>query len=302
MQYFFASGKPNTMPSDDEIKDLLAQYLKEYLYAACGSETVATVRMQNLFRRLERTSFLLLKNLLQEFLQGDFFPVLFELPMRETQTGESAKTMQIPLEDGTVVGLVGQIDRVDIYRKGSKVYLRVVDYKTGKKEFKLETVLRGYQLQMLIYLFSLWKDPPQTLKQKCDLKAEDEVLPAGVLYFNARLPKVKSDVGKRSAEQLEEDLLIERSGVLLKDNDVLWAMEHDLKGKYIPVTAQSKKTPLLTLEDFGELYEKIARLIATIAQEMKQGTTQARPHNPNAPCDYCPYAFICRKGIKKSAL
>ncbi len=38
-----------------------------------------------------------------------------------------------------------------------KLYLRVVDYKSGKKAFDLAAVKMGLDIQMLLYLFALQK-------------------------------------------------------------------------------------------------------------------------------------------------
>ena len=48
--------------------------------------------------------------------------------------------------------LTGVADRVDGWLHEGKLYLRVVDYKTGRKKFDLSDVLYGMNLQMLLYL------------------------------------------------------------------------------------------------------------------------------------------------------
>ena len=81
--------------------------------------------------------------------------------------------------DGVTVSLSGFVDRVDGWSDKGRLYLRVVDYKTGRKSFDLTDVWNGLGLQMLIYLF--------TLKEKGKEKfGADTIVPAGVLYFPAR--------------------------------------------------------------------------------------------------------------------
>lgn len=43
--------------------------------------------------------------------------------------------LSIPLPDGGRVSIDGKVDRVDLLQRDGVQYLRVVDYKTGKKEF-----------------------------------------------------------------------------------------------------------------------------------------------------------------------
>ena len=56
---------------------------------------------------------------------------------------------------GQKILLRGSVDRVDILKKGEENYIRIIDYKTGSKEFKLSDILYGLNLQMLIYLYAI---------------------------------------------------------------------------------------------------------------------------------------------------
>ena len=49
----------------------------------------------------------------------------------------------------------GYIDRLDAFRSGDDVYVRVIDYKTGIKNFSLDDIQAGENLQMLLYLASI---------------------------------------------------------------------------------------------------------------------------------------------------
>ena len=51
--------------------------------------------------------------------------------------------------------LRGFVDRVDAWCDGFRKFFRVVDYKTGKKDFDYCDVYNGVGLQMLLYLFAL---------------------------------------------------------------------------------------------------------------------------------------------------
>ena len=70
------------------------------------------------------------------------------------------------------------VDRVDLCTVNGKTYFRVVDYKTGRKDFDYADILNGEGLQMLIYLFALQKYGKERYGR--------ELLPAGVLYVPAR--------------------------------------------------------------------------------------------------------------------
>lgn len=59
-------------------------------------------------------------------------------------TSRAAATAAVQCEDGDVsVSLSGKVDRVDGYIKNGRLYLRVMDYKSGKKSFSLSDIWYG---------------------------------------------------------------------------------------------------------------------------------------------------------------
>ena len=104
--------------------------------------------------------------------------------------------------------------------KDDKLYLRVVDYKSGKKAFDLSAVKMGLDIQMLLYLFTLQKEGRAYFSR--------EIEPAGVLYLPARA-EILSVERNIPAEKLqgEREKLLRRSGLLLAEPEVLRAMEHE---------------------------------------------------------------------------
>ena len=111
------------------------------------------------------------------------------------------------------------MDRVDLYTNGGVTYVRVVDYKTGKKAFDYTDILNGMGLQMLIYLFALEEHGGEAFGKKLQ--------PAGVLYFPARRPILPA-AGRMTAEEADAKRRAEltRQGILSNDEVVLRAMEH----------------------------------------------------------------------------
>lgn len=71
------------------------------------------------------------------------------------------------MPDGGTLQIKGSIDRVDRMERDGKAYLRVVDYKSGGKEFLLSDVLNGLNMQMLIYLMCLWQNGCAALWRGC---------------------------------------------------------------------------------------------------------------------------------------
>ena len=169
--------------------------------------------------RMEQTAVKLIAHMSEEMMHSLFRPEHFEL---ELKNGTPYPPLRIPTKNGLVT-VGGIIDRVDLYKdENGTTYVRVVDYKTGRKEFKLADVLYGMSLQMLIYLAAL--------AQNKDLH------PAGILYMPAFIASVTSD-GTESTEKLKQEVgkNLRMNGLLLKDNEILNAMEMGLNGRFIPV-------------------------------------------------------------------
>ena len=81
------------------------------------------------------------------------------------------------LSDGSI--FTGVIDRIDVKEEGDDIYVNIIDYKTGSKNFSLKETAAGIQLQLPVYLSSALER----------LKAENpdkNIRPAGIYYFLVR--------------------------------------------------------------------------------------------------------------------
>ena len=254
----------------------------------------------NLFLRLRRSVTVLIDNLLEEFGQSDFVPAFFEMKITNGGAPGTVSPLEIPLPDGTKAYVYGVADRVDICRRGNDVYVRVVDYKTGSREFSLYDISLGLNLQMLLYLFSIWKDRGGNFRRTLGITGD--IIPAGVLYCTAKPAEVSV-----TPEAAESDVLakvadtLKRRGMAIGDETVLRMMERNLAGKYIPVTLKKDGTlktslTLESLEGIGKLMDQVCATAAKLAYGMKCGNVSARPlkDQKHDGCRFCPHRSVCR--------
>lgn len=288
--------------STEEIDRLLDDVIDDYMRPLVVQMRVGVRRLQHLFRRLRRNARLLVHNLLDEFAQSRFVPTFFELPIAEGDP-EGVEPLRVTLSNGTVARVYGKVDRVDTYRRGEDVYIRVVDYKTGSRDFSLTDVEKGLNLQMLLYLFAIWKNAGPLFRRRIGAE-EGEILPAGVLYLSARPPEVSLDHELPPEEVLGlADKELQRRGLLLDDPDVLRAMEDPPAARFIPVSLKSKGegyvagAPLASLATFGELADRVTDTVRRIADEIRAGNANAIPYRDakQDACAYCPMKPICRR-------
>jgi ATP-dependent helicase/nuclease subunit B len=116
---------------------------------------------------------------------------------------ENIPAYELPLQEGKV-RVTGSIDRVDLMEKDGIKYIRVVDYKTGQKEFKLSELFDGLNIQMVLYLMALEKNGKNYY---------GDIIPSGVLYLPSRIG-LKNYLGERNPDNVTIENQKRKSGKL----------------------------------------------------------------------------------------
>ena len=273
-----------------ELHRLTRHYTNLYAKEHLDGLREKNARFRYLFRRLSVSAEKIVDNLAEEMRVSDFTPLAFELDFSH---GGDIPAISIHEGEHTMeVG--GKVDRVDGWLHEGKMYLRVVDYKTGKKAFDLADVRYGLNLQMLLYLF--------TLQQKGEDYFGYPVEPAGVLYMPARdelLSQSRStdEASLRHAFQKE----LTRSGLVLSSPKVLQAMEHSALESpcYLPVRVNRSgelSGSIADAEQLGMLARHVDHQLHEILREMTEGVVDADPSCRNEndrPCAFCEFAGAC---------
>lgn len=246
--------------------------------------------------RLTKAAEIMAESLCREFShKNGFSPVFFELKIGDAG---GPKPPVLHTEDGEAVYIYGTIDRVDALRAGDDVYLRVVDYKTGKKAFSPSDLAKGENIQMFLYLRSLTENPSSEMKRTLGIPESGHILPAGAIYMNA-LTEDKNQLSPPPQDR-RISMADSRSGMLLDDPISISGMHPDfLPIKYNKdgsVSALSKKN-LYTPEQWTQLMDEVGGVVESIANRMKGGDIAAHPKQTKdtSPCKYCAYKAICRK-------
>ncbi len=246
-------------------------------------------RLQYLFGRNRRELEMVVQELWRELKESAFAPEAFELSFGDQGV---LPGIQIP-SHAMPAQLRGFVDRVDIWHRQGQSYFRVVDYKTGKKDFDYCDIFSGVGLQMLLYLFALARSGEAVVGGQAQA--------AGVQYFPARVPLVSAD-GRLSDQEAEQARQKEwkRKGLLLKDEDVLRAMEPGEDIQRLCCTRRKDGSLFGDLADREQLQLLERYVFGTLASMVEQiaiGAVDANPYtrgaNHNA-CAFCPYGAICR--------
>ncbi len=269
---------------ETEIEKYVSDLVKSYIEENMGGMDKLSFSDIYRIKRLEETAVLLSKRLIREMKQSKFKPKYLELKLEKD--GEFPP-LKIKTEDEREIFVRGIIDRVDIYEDNETKYVRIVDYKTGTKEFKLYDVLNGLSMQMLIYLAAL---------------SEKGLVPAGALYMPAAYPSVPAERGE-SIEKIrnKQDEKMCMSGIVLEDEDIITAMEKSVEGKFIPIKVKKNSEftgseSLYLNHELTYLFSYVKKLISTMSIELLNGDIQAKPRvNYKNVCQWCEFKQICLK-------
>lgn len=265
----------------EEITALMDAYLAEYLDGDGRSE-----RFLYLYKKLALSVRDVAQRLIRELSRSDFRPVDFELTI-----GADGEIPPYELSaPGGKISIGGAVDRVDTAIINGKKYLRVVDYKSSGKDFLLSDVVNGLNMQMFIYLFTLWQNGKERY---------GEITPAGVLYYPANSPLLSAD-RTESPEKIIDDKQkkCRMNGIVLSDCDVVLAMDREASGLFIPVDFKNgeMKGSLIGLEQLRKLKEKTDKILLKMAESLHSGKIEALPvygKSYKEVCKYCDYATVC---------
>ncbi len=262
--------------NEDDIENELIRLCDDYLSVAGVSVDDLGEKFEYMLSVLKVTAVFIAVALNNEFAQSEFRPKYCELKVGRRG---SVPSVNVKADNGVNVLLEGTVDRVDTTSDGK---VRVVDYKTGVKQFKLSTVLDGMNMQMLLYLYSLVSNAKQMLEAD---------IPAGILYFPAR----RDISGKAS------DGYIKMNGFISSDEETLRQMEKDLQGKIIPAKLKAKGglsggEYLASNEDFNILFKYLDSVLAKIGAKITSGDIKVLPYKKgnDLACKYCDYKSVCR--------
>ena len=305
VQYAIPQTPEDSVPDDDTLIKMANDAAETYIKRICPPSLIDSKRLAHLYSRLKKLALIVVKSTVKEFSHSEFKPVFYELRADGNNGNPPAKIFKI--DEECKVKFKGVIDRVDLYRSGDEVYIRVVDYKTGSKVFSINDVEAGINIQMLVYLLTLCRSDSAEFKRSIGIGEGKNGLPAGVMYLSSNIAVLEaSDYGEEEKIADKAELSLSRTGILLNDEHVLRAMNDELDSKFLAnIKAKTDKennlllsgNALTTGDEFKDIFKNLEETIIKIATELHSGKADANPlvHDKKSPCDYCRAKPSCRK-------
>lgn len=241
---------------------------------------------------------------LRHLQQGEFVPLCLE----QDFGGEQGwPPLTVKLAAGEEIHIYGRIDRVDVYRRGRDLYLKVIDYKSRQHRLRLQDVLNGLNLQLMIYLLAALNTQQLLHRQE-----EARVLAAGLFYFHIYQPlaTVTAVAGQEDEEAAARTGRYKMSGLVTLDEEDIPLLDSNLSeaaqqypyaSDIIPVRLTNKGrvhkgSDCMSQAELQEFMQLTYQRIQALGSAILDGEVAIAPYRTNygSACDFCAYHAICQ--------
>ena len=306
VKFMLPSDLNAPLPTHEEILQKMQETVDEYIKILDPDGILKSKRMEHLYKKLYRLSLLIIEATLKEFSDSDFRPAFFELKL-DGKDGRP-EPLELTLDNGARLVLRGYIDRVDLWKDGDDVFVRIVDYKTGSKQFNLSELDYGINIQMLLYLLCICSNPGARLREMTGLDNDSHPIPAGIVYLSSAMSKTQISSFDVTDEEIFDaaESKINRSGLILNDEKLINAISHShSKDILLGVTHKDgvySGKALVDINQLGGIFEELKQTLINIGNNVYSGIADCSPMTNfgQDPCHYCTAKQICRKNISNA--
>lgn len=279
---------------DEILSDAFDQYAKEYRETIFFSDARNEYRITQMKHAVARS----IRTMRYQLEKGKFVPELFE------------QNFRLPGD----MPLIGKIDRVDFAKEDGRVYVKVIDYKTGVKKFSLEEFYYGLSLQLPVYMNA-------AISIAAKEYAGMEVKPASMLLYRIQNPFVDEkelegkEPGKEpegnDTEEIEAHIRKQMRplGLTVEDDNVIQLLDAAFLTDSDVLQVSKKKdgtfkstSQTLPEEEFSLVLSYATVLVNKLMEQMMEGDVAIRPVHVEKEaydsCSFCDYRSVCGMDAK----
>ena len=274
---------------EQKVREALEQYAAQYgetiLYSSARNEYAIT-RMGRVLTRTVLT-------LQEQLKKGEFTPDAYEMSFHYADHLDS---INVALSAEEKMRLRGRIDRIDTAEDEDHVYVKVIDYKSGNRQFDLAALYYGLQLQLVVYMNA-------AMELEARKHPDKEIVPAALLYYHIDDPTVETPT-ELSEEELNEQILekLRMKGVVNGEEGIVEKLDKYMgsKSNIIPVERKkdgsfSARSSVMFSEELKVISDYVNYKVRSIGQEILAGKMELNPYEKGAAsaCTYCAYRKVC---------
>ncbi len=273
---------------------LVAETLESYATGYGETVLYSSKRNEYMITRMQRILNRTVQTLQYQLSQGAFKPENFEMSF---QMASDLESVNITLSEEERMHLIGRIDRVDTCEQNDKIYVKVIDYKSGTRKFDLAALYYGLQLQLVVYMNAA----VETQKQK---HPDKEIVPAAMLYYHVNDPMTDVEKGNPDPQEVQNAILeeLKMTGMVSDDDTVIGLLDKEFedKSKILPVAKKkdgsfTAASSVLSKEEFGVVSDYVNHKIRELGSSMLAGEIALNPYEQSKgnACTYCAYKSVC---------
>lgn len=274
-------------------KETVGEVLSLYAAGYGAAVLYDSARNEYALKRMERILNRTVMTLQYQLKKGSFRPESYEMSFSSVSDLES---VNIALSEDEKMKLLGRIDRVDTFEEEDKLYVKIVDYKSGGRKFDLAALYYGLQLQLVVYMNA-------AMDKKKREHPDKEVIPAALLYYHVTDPMTQTE-GELTPEEINARLLQElRAGGIVNSNEeIIRYLDGESEGKsdVIPVEYKkdgglSSRSSVMTKEELQVVSDYVNQKVRQLGREILGGQIPVEPYEKGTEnaCTYCAFTGVC---------
>lgn len=274
---------------EEIVSAALEEVCLHYTDALLFDRAVTRYSMMRMKRILNRA----VNTISYQLQKGKMKPESFELSFSVT---ENLNDIDVTLSEREKMKLSGRIDRIDTYEDDEHIYVKVVDYKSGNKDFNLTSFYKGTQLQLVVYMNEAIKEAKVNHPGK-------EPVRAALLYYHVADPMVTGEDGMND-EMINQKIIQElRSrGIVNSEANVIEILDasKNKKSDCIPIEYKadgsfSASSDVMTDENMKLLSDFATYRLKSIGVKICRGEIPINPctQGKKDACTYCAYQAVC---------
>ena len=182
------------------------------------------------------------------------------------------------------VNFLGFVDKIKYLEKDNKMYIAIIDYKTGDLKIDMDNINYGLHLQLPVYIYLTKKG----------LKKDVRI--AG-FYLQKILNSKSID-----SNDLDEQKKLRLEGYTINDEEIINLFDDTyensdvIKGMKLTSNGFAKYTKLISDEEIDKIINIVDKLIDNVIDNLENGKFDINPKridNELIGCSYCKYKDLC---------
>ncbi len=267
--------------------------IEEYAASYGGTVLYANARNEYAIARMRRILMRTVFALQEQLKKGDFVPDAYEVSFHGAT---DLASVNMALSEEASMRLRGRIDRIDVAQDEGHVYVKVVDYKSGNRQFHLASLYYGLELQLAIYMNA-------AMELEAGKHPQKEAVPAALLYYHIDDPVIESPT-ELTDEEIGGQILrkLRMNGVINGEPGMIERLDKHMEGRSDVIPVERKKDGSLSARSGALSGEELAIVLRFakekakgIGREILGGSISINPYEKGSEnaCAYCAYKRVC---------